>query len=53
MAAESADTWPFADDAQGFIDDIDARVAAFTDADPGNDPAFFLSGARTCTACHE
>jgi tetratricopeptide (TPR) repeat protein len=52
LAAESASSWPEQAFAQGLFDDVDARVASFADADPENDPPFFLSGARTCTACH-
>jgi hypothetical protein len=53
LASESSPTWAFGADAQGFIDQIDARIAAFTDADPDNDPEFFLAGERTCRACHQ
>ncbi|MBL8741277.1 MAG: hypothetical protein JNK04_09290 [Myxococcales bacterium] len=52
LAAESAPTWPERDVAQSFLDDVETRVATFSDADTTNDPAFFLSGGRTCTACH-
>lgn len=52
IAAESAPTWPELQVAQEMLAEVDARVASFADADAENDPAFFLSGARTCTACH-
>jgi hypothetical protein len=35
------------------LDELPSRVAAWTDADPENDPAFFISGVRTCRSCHE
>lgn len=53
LAADSASTWAQKSEAQAALDGLDQRIAAWTDDDPGNDPAFFLSGKRTCTACHE
>jgi hypothetical protein len=50
---ESAATWPYLADAQAMLDELPSRVAAWTDADPENDPAFFISGVRTCRSCHE
>lgn len=53
LDADSAATWPLADEAQLLLDGVDDRADAFADADPDNDPDFFLSGTRTCRACHE
>jgi hypothetical protein len=53
LAAESAPTWHLTGEAQAVLDDLEARIAAFTDADPDNDPAFFLSGPSTCSGCHQ
>lgn len=52
LAADGADTWPLAKDAQVWAAALDDRLALFADVDPKNDPPFFLSGARTCTGCH-
>ena len=53
LSAPSSSNWLLRADAQAALDGLDARAAAWTDADPANDPAFFLSGKRTCTACHQ
>lgn len=53
LAAPSATGWGYAPDAQAMSSGIDARIADWTDADTTNDPAFFLSGKRTCTGCHQ
>lgn len=53
MAADSAGSWAAQADAQAILDGVDARAAAWADTDTTNDPAFFLSGARTCTGCHQ
>lgn len=50
---ESSSTWPFLADAEAMLEELPSRVAAWTDADPDNDPAFFISGVRTCRGCHE
>ncbi|MFO0554749.1 MAG: hypothetical protein U0271_40605 [Polyangiaceae bacterium] len=53
LAAESAPNWPYSTDANAMSTGLADRAAAWTDADPMNDPEFFLSGARTCRGCHE
>ena len=49
----SSSTWTFGADAEAIIEGLDERVANWTDADATNDPAFFLSGIRTCRSCHQ
>lgn len=53
LVQPSSANWTYAEDAQAIIDGLDARVSAWTDADSTNDPAFFLSGERTCRSCHQ
>lgn len=53
LGAPSASSWLLKDTAQASLDGLDDRVARWTDADASNDPEFFLSGKRTCTACHQ
>lgn len=52
LTADGAATWPFANEAQEWADTLDARLSLLADADPKNDPPYFLSGPRTCTGCH-
>ncbi len=53
LDADSAASWPYRTEATAMRDGVDARVAAWTDADDTNDPDFFLFGVRTCTGCHQ
>jgi len=53
IAAPSSAGWKYSAAAQAALDGVDERAASWSDTDAGNDPAFFLSGAATCTGCHE
>jgi tetratricopeptide (TPR) repeat protein len=50
---EAAATWPYRAEAQAALDDVVARAAAWSDADPANDPIFFAGGPHACRGCHE
>jgi hypothetical protein len=52
LGADDADTWRYAAEAQEWVSAIDERMALHADADPSNDPDFFLGSARACLGCH-
>lgn len=53
LVADGADSWPYRAEAQAAVDELDERLARFTDGDPMNDPTFFATGPASCRGCHE
>lgn len=53
LSAGESSSWVFADDAKNWVVGAADRIALHADADPTNDPPYFLSGARTCRGCHQ
>ncbi len=51
----AADSWPYREEFERWVEGAEARAAAFGDADPSNDPdaVFFAHGPRACATCHE
>jgi tetratricopeptide (TPR) repeat protein len=54
-AMQSSDyaTWPFRSLLEDRISGLDARVAAWADADPSNDPDAAWTSTSQCSLCHE
>lgn len=48
----NAASWAYRPQAQTFLDEVDERVARFTNADPMDDPRFFSAGETSCVGCH-
>jgi hypothetical protein len=44
--------WPFEGLGAERLATVDARVAAYQDADPGNDPPIIGAGKQACASCH-
>jgi hypothetical protein len=44
--------WRFAGLYADRLATLDARVAAYRDADPSNDPPIVGAGAEACASCH-
>jgi len=52
LAAPGVDSWSIAGEAKAWANDVDGRILLHADADPTNDPPYFLTGPRTCSGCH-
>lgn len=52
LVAPGADTWDIATEAKAWADAVDERIMLHADADPSNDPKYFLDGPKTCSGCH-
>lgn len=52
FGAPAESNWRFAGLYADRLASLDARVAAYRDADPGNDPPIVGSGAEACASCH-
>ena len=53
LVAQGSDSWAFLDEAKQWAAGTADRIALHGDADPTNDPPFFLSGTRACRGCHQ
>jgi hypothetical protein len=52
LAAGAENGWAFEGLAADRLATVAARVAAYGDADPGNDPPIIGAGAEACASCH-
>ena len=52
FAAATEAGWPFQGLAADRLAGADARVAAYQDADPANDPSILGAGKQACASCH-
>jgi hypothetical protein len=52
LAVATEGAWPFAGLGAERLATADARVAAYGDADPANDPPIIGAGPQACASCH-